>query len=107
MQHLVLPSFYLPTDIIEDLNHKLDAKWRYFGTYLRVDFEVMDAIEANRQCKSEDCMLELVGKWVSNQEGTGDLPRTWRTIHDAVKKLGKTTLAETLAQKHGLNLSSV
>ena len=49
-------------------------------------------------------MLDLLGKWTSNQAGTGTLPRTWQTVVEAVKKTGFGAIAENLALKHGVNL---
>ena len=79
------------------LKHRLDAKWRYFGTFLGVECHVMDCIHRDRLGISEDCMLELVSKWTSEQAGTGTLPRTWQTVVEAVQLLVGTALAQDLA----------
>ena len=101
---LILSVSPLATDIIEALDHQLDARWRHFGTFLRVDYQVMEAIETSKRGNPADCMLDLLGKWTSNQAGTGALPRTWQTVVDAVKKTGFGVIAENLALKHGVNL---
>ena len=95
----------LPTDILVALNHELDARWREFGTFLHVDYQIIEAIKTTNGGNVESCMLDLLGKWTSNQAGTGTLPRTWQTVVDAVKKTGFVQLAEDLACKHGVNLS--
>ena len=95
----------LATDIVEALNHQLDAQWRHFGTFLRVDYQIMEAIKTGNGGNPADCMLDLLGKWTSNQAGTGTLPRTWQTVVEAVKKTGFGVIAENLALKHGVNLS--
>ena len=92
--------FPLPIDIVEALNHQLDAQWRDFGTFLHVDYQVMQTITLHNR-RVGDCMLELLEKWTSNQAGTGPLPRTWQTVVDAVKETGFRILAENLAHKHG------
>ena len=51
------------------------------------------------------CMLQLVEKWLGHDNGTGDLPRTWKTVVQAVKDTGKGLLAQQLAKQHGLQLS--
>ena len=48
----------------------------------------MEAIETSKHCKPDDCMLDLLGRWTSNQTGTGTLPRTWQTVVEAVRKTG-------------------
>ena len=65
----------------------------------------MDAIRLDNCDRPEDCMLDLLGRWTSNQAGTGTLPRNWQTVVEAVKKTGFPVIAENLAHKHGLTLS--
>ena len=65
----------------------------------------MDAIRLNNGGTTDDCMLDLLGKWISNQAGTGNLPRTWQTVVEAVKATGFEAIAENLAHKHGVALS--
>ena len=87
--------------MIEALNHTLDAQWREFGTHLRVESAILDRIEKDRS-NERDRMLQLVEKWLAHENGTGDLPRTWETVVQAVKKTGPGRLAEELAEKHGV-----
>ena len=65
----------------------------------------MEAIRLDNGGRPEDCMLDLLGRWTSNQAGTGTLPRTWQTVVEAVKKTGFPVIAEKLAHKHGVTLS--
>ena len=51
-------------------------------------------------------MLQLVDKWLGHESRTGDLPRTWTTVVQAVKSMGKRPLAQTLAEQHGVQLPS-
>ena len=51
------------------------------------------------------CMLLLVEKWLYHEDGTGDLPRTWKTVVQAVNDTGKGLLAQQLAQQYGVQLS--
>ena len=64
----------------------------------------MEAIKTGDANNPADCMLDLSGKWTSNQAGTGTLPRTWQTVVEAVKKTGFGAIAENLALKHGVHL---
>ena len=63
----------------------------------------MDGISKDNS-KVGSCMLQLVEKWLGHDNGTGDLPRTWETVVQAVKNTGKGLLAEQLAKQHGLQL---
>ena len=92
-------------DIIEALDHRLDAKWRHFGTFLRVEYQIIESIYLDNGGNAEDSMLDLLGKWTFNQAGTGTLPRTWQTVVEAVRKCGFGSIAENLAHKHGITLS--
>ena len=60
----------------------------------------MEAIQRDRGGNPADCMLDLVSKWTSNQEGTGTLPRIWQTVVEAVRCSGDRALAQDLACKH-------
>ena len=51
------------------------------------------------------CMLQLVEKWLYYDDGTGDLPRTWKTVVQAVKDAGNGLLAEQLVKRFGVQLS--
>ena len=101
---IAVPLFTCHLDVIEALNHQLDDQWRGFGTFLHVEPAVMNKIESDKK-KVEACMLQLVEKWLGCDNGTGDLPRTWKTVVQAVKDTGKGHLAQLLAEQHGLQLS--
>lgn len=92
------------TDIIKALRHQVDAKWRYFGTFLRFDPALMDTISKDNK-ESTDCMLDLVTKWMTYDEGSGQLPRTWQTVVEAVRLSGFKQLASELADTHGVALT--
>ena len=98
-------SFVIYIDVIEALNHQLDAQWREFGTFLHVVPAVMNRIDEDKS-KVEACMLQLVEKWLYSEDGTGELPRTWKTVVQAVKSMGKGLLAQQLAEQHGVQLPS-
>ena len=64
----------------------------------------MDGIDKNISNVTA-CMLKLVEKWLKHEDGTGALPRTWKTVVQAVKDTGKGLLAQQLAEQHGVQLS--
>ena len=74
-----------------------------FGIHLHVEYAILECIsESNSDVGS--CMLQLVEKWLGHETGTGNLPRTWQTVVQAVKHTGKGLLAEQLAEQHGVQL---
>ena len=96
--------FTCPVDVIQALNQRLDAQWRHFGTHLRVESAILDGIETNKS-NERDRMLQLVEKWLAHENGTGDLPRTWETMVQAVKDAGNRLLAKQLAKQFEVPLS--
>ena len=87
-------------DITGALGHQVDAHWRRIGNRLRFRPTLMDTIKADNG-EFADCMLDLVTKWLSEEDGTGDLPRTWETVARVVKASGHKQLAEELARMQG------
>lgn len=65
----------------------------------------MDGIGRDKS-NVDSCMLLLVEKWLYRRDGTGDLPRTWKTVVRAVKHTGNGLLAEQLAKEHKVQLLS-
>ena len=103
----VIPTLTLTlicTDMLKALNHQLDAKWWEFGTLLYVRRDIMGRIQQNKS-DVEACMLQLIEKWLHHDDGTGNLPRTWGTVVQAVKDAGNGLLAEQLAKRFGVQLS--
>ena len=84
------------------LKNQVDPKWKHFGNWLRFDPTLMNIIETDNRRRSADCMLDLVTRWVREDDKTGDLPRTWETVVDAVKDSGAehAQLARKLAKKY-------
>ena len=65
----------------------------------------MEDIELDNSGRTDDCMLDLLSRWTSNQAGTGTLPRTWQTVVEAVKNTEFGVIAQNLALEHGVTLS--
>lgn len=103
-QWLLFSPFH--SEILEALDGKADAKWSHFGTYLRIESTLIETIKQDKRGDSDDCMLDLVTKWVGRDKGTGDLPRTWQTVVEALRRLPRCKqLAIELAERHGVALS--
>ena len=81
--------------------HRLDVKWQHFGTFLGVEYQVLEAIQRDKGGNPEDCMLDLLGKWTSSQAGLGTLPNAWQTVVETVHHCGDEALAQSVARKHG------
>ena len=64
----------------------------------------METIRLDNGGRPDDCMLDLLSKWTSNQAGTGALPRTWETVLEAVGKTGFPVIADNFPHEHGVIL---
>ena len=87
-------------DIIRELKIEVDDRWRRFGNSLQVQPELLDDIHKNNNGNTSDCMQDLVFRWVTCQEGTGSLPRTWDTVVGAMRGAGLECLARELAETY-------
>lgn len=92
-------------DILRALDHKLDPRWQEFGTHLNVEYSSINSIDSEQRGIPRSCMLHLVGRWLSHDTGTGNLPRTWETVLNAVREAGFKNLAMELAEKRGVTLT--
>ena len=45
------------------------------------------------------CFNELSAKWLSSEEDTGDLPRTWKSVLKGLKKSGFGQLASEMEKR--------
>ena len=66
----------------------MDAKWDEFATHLHVERNVREGV--NRHCLGNvrHSFLEVTGRWLSGEVGTGECPRTWETVFDALTATG-------------------
>ena len=90
-------------DVIKALNHQLDAQWELFGAFLHVEPAILHGIRKDK-LYVEERMLLLVEKWLYYEAGTGDLPRTWKTVVHVLKATEFNALADELAKQHGVQL---
>ena len=66
----------------------MDARWDEFATHLHVERNVREGVY--RQCLGNvrHCFIEVTGRWLSGEVGTGERPRTWETVFDALTATG-------------------
>ena len=75
------------------------AEWNTFSVYLGVQKHVRDKVCYNCPRMAEDCFIEVVGRWLSYEDGTGINCRTWETVFSALKGAGYPLLVEEVKQK--------
>ena len=74
------------------------ARWKEFSEHLHVKRNIIDSV--HQQCLGivENCFLKVTDRWLCGEEGTGDLPRTWDTVFDALSLTGYPLLVEDIKE---------
>ena len=89
----------------------MTSKWKLFAQCLKVEVDFIQLIDeacpdsSGRfygQERSKECLYSILEAWFSEEEGTGDLPRTWDTIVTALESCSISNLAESLRKQIGL-----
>ena len=90
-----------PTEeqLVQLVGSQMCAKWNMFSLYLGVQKHVRDEVSHNCQRMAKGCFVEVVGRWLSSDDGTGDSPRTWETVVSALEDIGHAPLAKEVKQK--------
>ena len=85
---------------LKDLDTELKTvrKWFRFGIYLEVPEWKLLEIEENKRGVIDACRLQLFIAWGKRER------RTWRKVVSALRAVGRTRLAEDLAEKYGKNI---
>ena len=67
--------------------------WYSVGLHLEIEVLTLNIIEADVYPPSvEKCCRTMFKKWLSHDEGTGPVPRLWRTVLKALKEVGYTSV---------------
>ena len=84
------------------------SKWKLFAQCLKVERDFIQVIEEAclDSCSRfyghgilKECLYRVLEEWLCEEEGTGDLPRTWDTIVTALESCSISTLAESLRKQ--------
>ena len=51
----------------------------------------MKYLSTAKNGKLADCFIEVAGRWLSHEDGTGDSPRTWETVSTKIGSLHVST----------------
>ena len=60
-------------------------KWKEFGVHLQVHSNLIDAIHKEELGDCSEAFRSLCSKWLKKEPDTGDRPRAWRTVLDAMR----------------------
>lgn len=57
--------------------------WRDFGLHLDIEHYVLNAVVSPNGSNTDHC-LKTLEYWLDGREGTGEKPRTWFSVLEAV-----------------------
>ena len=94
------------SELIVQVGRCVFHKWKEFADHLHVEHSLTDSIHKEELGNCESAFRSLCSKWLKegNNPLTGDRPRTWRTVLDAVRKSREIGAAEDV--ERSLTLSS-
>ena len=72
--------------ILKLVGNYIYSKTLTFGVFLGIDTNVLDAVRKDNPVDLKECFVKLCSNWLNKEEGTGDKPRTWRTVIEAVRE---------------------
>ena len=81
-------------DLIRLIGLKICVKWSELSLYLGIEKHIRDEVSHNCHRVAKDCFIEVVGRWLLHEDGTGDKPRTWETVFSALRDMGQSHLVE-------------
>ena len=83
----------------------VSAQWKDLGTRLGVMKPTLDIIQANNRGDVEECMFEVIDRWLKRDVQDGADPPTWRNLCVALSPIDR-PLAEGISVEHGCNYIS-
>ena len=86
-------------ELVRLVGSQMCAKWIPFAVYLGIEKHIRDEVSYKFLREPKDCFIEVVGRWLSHEDGTGDSPRTWETVFSALQEMGFTLLVKEVTQK--------
>jgi F0F1-type ATP synthase membrane subunit c/vacuolar-type H+-ATPase subunit K len=79
------------------------AKWDEFGINLQVEHTVVQMIKRNHPNNDKEACEDMLKRWFRHDNGTGNRPREWSTVIDALKKTGFREEVRELSLEHNFD----
>ena len=77
---------------------KMCADWEQFALFLLVEWNVIQVVSRNYPFDATLCFIEVTSRWLSGEDGTGERPRTWETVFDALRETRYPLLAKEVKE---------
>ena len=88
------------SELITRVGGRIFHKWKEFGEHLHIQPSLIEVVHKEELGRCESAFRSLCSKWLEegNNPLTGDRPRTWRTVLDAVRKSREVGAAEDVEE---------
>ena len=72
--------------VLKLVGKRIYSKSYKFGVLLGINTNALNALRKDNPHDLEEYFIKLCSNWLNREEGTGDKPRTWRTVIEAVRE---------------------
>ena len=83
----------------------VDVKWHQLGIFLGIEDILIQNIKEKFPTRLEGACEEMLVRWLTHDVGTGDRPREWSTVIDALEKTGFREEARELREELATSLT--
>ena len=84
-------------DVVKWVVPRVAPKWDEVGLQLNIQQYVLRSVEADGADVVTRCK-NMFDKWLDGQYGTGNLPRTWESVLEAVREAVGSEVCRTIEQ---------
>ena len=77
----------------------MHSRWKEFAVHLHVETMTIDVVYKQCLALVKECFLEVTHRWLCGADGTGDLPRTWETVFEALRLTGFPLLVKDVREE--------
>ena len=99
IEGLLSENMVTEADLLDLVESQAYEKWKEFAIHLGVQQNIREEIAFDSQRVAKDNFIEVVYRWLSHEDGTGDNPRTWITVIRALREIGFPVPLEDLKRK--------
>ena len=77
--------------------------WNKVAENLEIDISILKAIETSYPDNAKHCCYEMFSRWLDHVTGTGDSPRTWKSVLIALRTAGYTHLVGNMERQFSIS----
>ena len=73
---------------------RMVAQWFPVGLQCGINTDILCTICKEFPANTQNCCTQMFDSWLQNAPGTGDMPRTWATVLEAVRMYYKEVVTD-------------